>query len=48
MAVLISREKYGRLTHPKPGFVEFMRQSSLLRLDLDAERSSDPTRVTEL
>jgi prevent-host-death family protein len=31
MAVLISREEYGRLTHPKPGFVESMRQSSLLR-----------------
>ena len=48
MAVLISREEYGRLTHPKPGFVESMRQSSLLRLDLDTERSSDPTRETEL
>ena len=48
MAVLISREEYGCLTHPKPGSVEFMRQSSLLGLVLDTERSSDPTRETKL
>ena len=48
VAVLISREEYGRLTHPKRGFVEFMRQSPLLGLNLDTERSADPTRETEL
>ena len=48
VAVLISRADYAHLTHPKPGFVEFMRQSPLRGLDLDTERPSDPTREIEL
>ena len=48
VAVLISRADYTRLTHPKPGFVEFMRQSPLLELDLDTERPSGLTREIEL
>ena len=48
VALLISRADYARLTHPKPGFVEFMRQSPLLGSDLETERPSDPTRKIEL
>jgi len=35
VAVLISRAEYARLTHPKPGFVEFMRRSPMAGLELD-------------
>lgn len=48
VAVLISRAEYARLANPKPGFVEFMRQSPLVGPDLDTERQSDPTREIEL
>ena len=48
VAVLISQEEYARLTHPKLGFVEFMRQSPLLGLDLDTERLAGLTRDVEL
>lgn len=48
VAVLISRAEYARLANPKPGFVEFMRQSPLVGLDLETERQSDPTREIEL
>ncbi|MHB1198762.1 MAG: hypothetical protein ACYCZ6_04230 [Polaromonas sp.] len=30
VAVLVSRAEYARLTHPKPGFVEFMRASPMV------------------
>lgn len=33
VAVLISRAEYTRLTHPKPGFVAFIRNSPLAKLD---------------
>lgn len=38
VAVLISRAEYARLTHPKPGFVEFMRSSPMAGLELDTGR----------
>lgn len=48
VAVLISRAEYLRLAHPKIGFVEFMRQSPLVGLDLETERQLGLTRETEL
>ena len=48
VAVLISRAEYTRLTHPKPGFVEFMRNSPLAGLALDIERQPDLTREIAL
>ena len=48
VAVLISRAEYARLTHPKPGFVEFMRRSPLTGLALDIERQPDLTREIAL
>ena len=44
VAVLISRAEYARLTHPKPGFVDFMRRSPLAGLELDTERQPSLTR----
>ena len=48
VAVLISRAEYTRLTHPKPGFVEFMRRSPMAGLALDIERQPDLTREIAL
>ena len=48
VAVLISRAEYARLTHPKPGFVEFMRGSPMAGLALDIERQPDLTREITL
>ena len=35
VAVVISREEYTRLTHPKLGFLEFMRHSPLIGAGVD-------------
>lgn len=48
VAVLISRAEYARLTHPKPGFVEFMRASPMAGQALDIERQPGLTRETLL
>lgn len=48
VAVLISRAEYARLTHPKPGFVEFMRRSPMAGLALEIERQPDLTREITL
>ena len=48
VAVLISRAEYARLTHPKPGLVEFMRRSPMGGLALDIERQPDLTREITL
>ena len=48
VAVLISRAEYARLTHPKPGFVEFMRRSPMVGLAMDIERQPDLTREIAL
>ncbi|MCY7369710.1 MAG: type II toxin-antitoxin system Phd/YefM family antitoxin, partial [Polaromonas sp.] len=39
VAVVISRAEYARLTHPKPGLVEFMRVSSMTSGELNIERT---------
>lgn len=44
VVVLISRVEYERLTHPKPGFVEFMRRSPMAELALNIDDQSDLTR----
>ncbi|MBI3794451.1 MAG: type II toxin-antitoxin system Phd/YefM family antitoxin [Nitrospinae bacterium] len=48
VAVLISRKEYDRLSHPKPNFVEFMRASPLVGLDLDFTREQTLTREIDL
>ena len=48
VAVLISRAEYVRLTHPKPGLVEFLRASPMVGLALDIERQPGLTRETLL
>ena len=48
VAVLISRAEYARLTHPKPGFVDFMRRSPMAGLALEIERQPDLTREIAL
>lgn len=44
VAVLISRAEYARLTRPKPGFVEFMRGSPMVGLELNTGRQAGLTR----
>ena len=48
VVVLISRAEYVRLTHPKPGFVEFMRGSPMTGLELDTDRAPGLTREIAL
>ena len=48
VVVLISRAEYARLTHPKPGFVEFMRRSPMAGLELDTGRHAGLTREIAL
>ena len=48
VAVVISRAEYARLTNPKPGFVEFMRGSTMTGLELDMERPPGLTREIAL
>jgi antitoxin Phd len=48
VAVLISRAEYARLTHPKPGFIEFMRRSPMAGLELDTGRQAGLTREIAL
>lgn len=43
VAVLVSRADYDRLAHPKPGFVEFMRSSPMMRVKLDISRPAGLT-----
>ncbi|MCE5312338.1 MAG: type II toxin-antitoxin system Phd/YefM family antitoxin [Nitrospiraceae bacterium] len=47
-AVLISKDEYERLKGPRVGFVEFMRESPLLGLELDLKRDKALTREVEL
>ncbi len=48
MAVVISEAEYQRLHGPRPGFVDFMRASPLVDLDLDFPREQTPTRDLDL
>lgn len=47
-AVLLSAEDYQRLAGPKLSFVEFMRSSPLVGVDLDILRSRSATRRVRL
>lgn len=47
-AVVISEAEYQRLRGPRPSFVELMRSSPLVGLDLDLEREQSPTREVAL
>ena len=48
VAVVISREEYTRLTHPKPGFLAFMRSSPLMGAGVKTLREQSPTRKITL
>lgn len=48
VAVLISRRDYLKLTHPKPGLVEFLRASPLTGSDLKITREQTNTREIKL
>jgi prevent-host-death family protein len=48
VAVLISRRDYLKLTHPKPGLVEFLRTSPLMGSDLSITREQTGTREIKL
>jgi antitoxin Phd len=43
-AVILSVEDYERLLGAKPSFVQFMRASPLVGVDLDLERNTSPMR----
>ncbi len=47
-AVLLSAEDYRRLSGPKLSFVEFIRRSPLVGVDLDLKRSTSTTRRVRL
>ena len=47
-AVLISRKEYARLAKPKPGFVDFLRESPLVGIDLKIKRDRSSNRTVEL
>lgn len=47
-AVLVSKEDYERLTKKKPSFVEFMRNSPLVGVDLKIQRDRSPVRKVAL
>ncbi len=43
-AVVLSRADYDRLRCRKPSFLDFIRRSPLVRVDLDLERDRSPAR----
>ena len=47
-AVVISWEDYQRLIKPKASFVDFMRKSPLVGVDLDTERDDSDCRDVDL
>ena len=48
VAVVISREEYTRLTHPRPDFLEFMRHSPLVGAGVDFFREQSLVRELAL
>ncbi len=44
VAVILSKETYERLTHPREDLATFLRRSPLLGLDLETEREASPHR----
>lgn len=47
-AVVMSEKDFRRLSGDKPSFIEWIRQSPLVGLDLDFERDKSPVRDVEL
>ena len=47
-AVIISKDEYDRLKHPRESFVDFMRKSPLYGVDLDLEREQTVTRESDI
>lgn len=46
--VVLSVEDYRRLVHPKPSFVELIRNSPLMEVDIDLTREQSLTREVDL
>lgn len=46
--VLVSQDRYDDLTGEKPSFVEFLRRSPLVGVDLPIDRNRSETRPAEL
>jgi len=47
-AVVISKDEYERLKHPRGSFVEFMRKSPLYGADIDLKREQTLTREADI
>lgn len=47
-AVVLSEIEYRSLTQPKPSFMEWIRQSPLVGLDLEFDRDKSPAREVDL
>jgi prevent-host-death family protein len=47
-AVVLSRKDYDKLARKKPSFVEFMRSSPLMGVELEIERDKSPVRDVDL
>ena len=47
-AVVLSKDEYERLKHPKRNFVDFMRKSPLYGVDIDLKREQTLTRASDI
>ncbi len=47
-AVVISKDEYERLKHPRGSFVDFMRKSPLYGVDIDLKREQTLTRKADI
>ncbi len=47
-AVVLSQTDYARMAAPKPSFVEWLRASPFVGLDIDIERDPSPAREIDL
>ena len=47
-AVIISRDEYERLKHPRESFIDFMRKSPLYGAGIDLKREQTITRETDI
>jgi len=47
-AVVISRDEYERIKHPRGSFVDFMRKSPLYGVDIDLKREQTLTREADI
>jgi prevent-host-death family protein len=48
VAVIISKAEFDRLVKPKPSFVDFIRQSPLVKVKLNLKRDTSLTRDIDL